>query len=557
MSADLRTELNDCDNATGFVGDGATPAANVLTGQRYEGSASIDTQHSNADEQLHTTQLSGGGGTFSRDLSDSTCYLMVKDNLVDTLANGGVQFVIGDGTDLVGYDVGGNDAVGLPLSPFYNCYKLDVSERVTTPGAFNAYTGSEASLAQTTITQMGYGSLHLAKAQGNVANVFLDRMTHIANGSSALRINGGTSVTPETMLDVQGDDVTNGWGMVNQASTGLFGFFAPTVWGDPAATADSYFTAADEVWIWDGTDIGAGNFDFLLEGNATDTQSWVLARVAIVNLGARANLDLSDVDYDFVQMDGVTFGQLGAITMPTTDVDKFCNNSIFNNCAQVDPSTLDMDSCILNGSNNADGGLRWDEATGGPALQDNMRFNSDGTGNAIEVNPTGAGPFVYSVDGYTFDGYASQAGTDTDRVFFINPVTLSADITINLTNSQALNPIGGGTDFFSHRDVGSYTGTLIIQATVTLTVTVTNSAGNALEGISVRIENNPAETLITDGTTNSSGVFTDSFNFSSDTLVDVVVRKKGFKSQRITTTITSDGLDLPVVLVSDPSVNLP
>ena len=242
MSVDNRTELNDCDNVTGFVGDGASPALNTLTGQRYEGTASIDTQHTNADEQMHTTQTSGGGGTFNLDLSDSTLYLMVKDSLVDTFANGGVQFVIGDGTDLIGYDVGGNDAVGLPLEPFYNAYKLDVSVQVASPGANNAYTGTEAALAQTAITQMGYGSLHLAKAQGNVPNVFLDRMTYIANGSYALTINGGTAITPETMADVQGDDVTNGWGMVNNPLGLQYGFFAPTEWGD-ATTLSSYFEA--------------------------------------------------------------------------------------------------------------------------------------------------------------------------------------------------------------------------------------------------------------------------------------------------------------------------
>lgn len=565
MSSDLRTELNDCDNATGFVGDGATPAANTLTGQRYEGSASIDTQHSNADEQMHTTQLSGGGGTFSLDLSDSTCYLMVKDNLVDTAANGGVQFVIGDGTDLIGYDVGGNDKVGLSLAPFYNAYKLDVSERVTTPGANNAYTGSEASLDQTVITQMGYGSLHLAKAQGNVANVFLDRMTHITNGSPALRINGGTSGTPEEMSDVQGDDVTNGWGFINNPIGSQYTFFAPTQWGEPSANADHYFTATDEQWTLDGTDIGVGNFPFEVVSNATDTGSFVITRISITNVGARATFDLSDADLDFMQIGACTLTDLGAITMPTQVAnDKFCDNSLFINCDQMDLQSLDMDGNTWIGSNNADGAIIWDENTSDVANQDDSTFQRSGTHNAIEIAPTGAGPFTYNIGGPTFDGFASQDDGDAveaEKVFFINPSTLSADININITDGTAINIGGGadtGVDGFSFREVGSYTGTVTIQQTVTLTVTVLDSGGNAVEGARVRIENASTGALIADGETNASGVFTDAtFNYTGDLAVTTKVRLKGFKNFRTAGTIVSTGLSVGVTLATDNIVDLP
>jgi hypothetical protein len=220
---------------------------------------------------------------------------------------------------------------------------------------------------------------------------------------------------------------------------------------------------------------------------------------------------------------------------------------------------MDIDDCTFNGTTDADGAVRWDEDDdpAGPTDQTNLIFASDGTGNAIEVNPTGAGPFTYSIDGYTFDGYATQAGTDTDRVFFINPSTLDADITINLTNSQAINTVGGGSDVFSHRDVGSYTGTLIIQQVVAVTVQVDDSAGDPVEGARVRVEEDPAGTLIVEGETNASGTFTDTTAHSTPQDVTTKVRLKGFKNFRTGGTLTSTGLTVGVTFQTDNIVDLP
>jgi len=563
MSVDLRTEVNDADNATGWAGDGAAPATTTLTGYFYEGTAAITTQHSNTDEHVWTTQTSGGGGTFSYNLSDATVYMLVKDNLVDTYANGGVQITLGDGTNDIGYDVAGNDAVGLPLTPFYNAFKLDVSEVVATPGSFNAYAGSEASLAQTAITRIGYGSLHLAKAQGNVANVLVDRISYIANGTAALRINGGTSGTPETMADVQGDDETNGWGMVNNPLGAQYGFFAPTEWGNPTATADAYFEATNEQWYWIGDNgggraIGAGNFPFRLVGNATDLISFKLTNVTIVNTGVRATFDLSDTNVDVVELTNVTFGGLAAITFPTVDASKFGASLTFNDCDQVDLQSFTLDGATFNGTTDANGAIIWDENTTDVQNQDNLRFNSDGTGHAIEIAPTGAGPFTYNIDGYVFDGYATQTGTAGNRIFYINPATTSANITINLTNSAAQNPADGGTQALSYETVGGYTGTVTINNTVTLTVTVEDSAGNPIEGARVRIEAASDGSLITQGTTNASGVYSDAtYNYSSDVAVTTKVRLKGWRFFRTGGTITQNGISVGVTLSPNTIVDLP
>ena len=449
--------------------------------------------------------------------------------------------------------------------------KIDVSEIVASPGTENVdyfiYIGTtESSLDHTAILQIGYGSFNVEKAISTGKNAWIDGIYYIANTVSAttgfaVSIEGGTVGTPETMVDVFGDDVAVGMGLFNNPKGSEFGFFGPTEWGD--AAADTYFTSEDQQWYFIGDNqggafIGAGHFPFRLIGDSASTNSFVIQRITIVATGTRASFDLSNADMDFVQLTSVAFIGLGPLTFPTQDVDKFCNSGTFSDCDQMDLQSLDMDGCTWNGSTDANGFFIWDENDTDPANQDNSTLVSDGTGNAIEVAPTGTGPFTYNVEGLTVDGFATQAGTDTDRVFFINPADLNADITINLTNAQALNDVGGGSEVFSHRDVGSYVGTLTINTTVTITVQVDDSAGDPVSNARVRVERVSDGSLVVEGSTDSTGEFTDSsFNFSSDLDVLTKVRLKGFKPFRTGGTIVSTGLTVGVTFQTDSIVDLP
>ena len=532
MSLDNRTELNDCDTITGWTGQGKE-AVNTDAGQRYEGTGSIEDQRSNSDEETFTTSI---GGT--RDLSDATVYIMAKDNLAESFANGGIQIVLTDGTDRIGYDVGGNDAVGLPLSPFFNAFKLDVSVIVTTPGNFAVYAGSEANLAQTSITGVGIGTLHLAKAVGSIPNCWIDRMTFINNGSYALTINGGTAVTAETMTDVVGDDIANGWGMVSNPVGSQFQFFAPTEWGESAANADAYFEASNEQWFWIGDNagghaVGATHFPFRVVGNATDTISFILNNVVIVNSGTRAQFDMSSVDVDNLELTSVTFTDLGTITFQNQAIGtKFVESCIFNNCDKVIISNLDIDNTTFNGSNDADGAILLDEdsdkTVGTAGTQSNLVFNSDGTGHAVHVAPTGSGPFEFDFDNWKFNDYADDLGTSTDRAVYINPATSTADITINILN-------GGDTP--SIREAAGYTGTVTINNSVTVSVSGVTQ-GTALKVIANETVGDftVGDTILED-LADVNGQASTSVNYTADVDVIVRARNQGFPNAAI----ASDG----------------
>jgi len=488
MSVDLRTELNDCDDATGFTDSNKAPGLNATVGQRYEGSGAIETQHTNSNNELDTTQTSGGGGTFSLNLSDSTCYLLLKDNLVSSAANGGVQFVLGDGTDKIGFDIAGNDAPGMDIPPYYRAFKLDVSNLPS--GSNVTYTGIEANLTLTAITAMGVGTLHLAKAVGNVANIFCDAISYIANDSYALRINGGTVGTPETMADVQSDDASGLFtgiafgGLVANPLGKQYVFFGPTEWGEPSATADHHFSANGEQWFWMGDNagghsVGATHFPFRVIGNSTDTASWKISNTSIVNTGTRAQFDMSSTNVETLEVDACSFTGLDTISAPLVGgTSRFCTNTIFSDCGAVTHNGANMSgsSVLLSNVATDDGALFYDQTTDPDGVMDNMKFSKGA--NAHHAIRFGTSvPAELTLRGCTFTGFGSTDDAN-DSVFRFDDI--GGSITLNLVDCT--------TDgAFSVDDAAGVTVTVVIDPVTTL-VNVKDNKGNNLINARVLVE---------------------------------------------------------------------
>lgn len=528
---DNRTQLQDCEAAADVSGDttAAPTSTSSVTGTVIQGTNSIGFQMDDAQEVVLFDQDSASA-TFNVDMSDMTVYAVIKYNLGELFANVGGLIAFGDGADgaggdIVGYACTGADVAGFPYELRFGVMKLDVSVVVASPGTAGTdhyvYAGTEAGLNHAAVLQVGYGSFGLVKAVSTAVNAWFDGFYYIANDSYALTIQGGTSGTPETMVDVAADDVTSGLAMINNPKGSEYGFFAPTEWGTPSGTADSYFTATDNQWFWIGDNQGghavaATHFPFRFIGNSTGTNSVVLTRVVIVCTSTRAEFDVSNADMDFVQFDSCTLVDLGAITCAAAnDVDKFFLDTIFSNCAQVDPGATNFDDCTFNGTTDATGALLMDETHHNQQYLTGMTFNSDGTGHGIQLAPTGAGPFTFNFDNFQNSGYGAD---DTANAFVdINPATSTANITINLLN-------GAGT---ITTDETGYTGTLTIIDAKTVEVT------GLTEGAAAKVIANETVGTLTVGDVimevlaNASGVASIAdFNYEAafGAGVDVIVR---------------------------------
>jgi len=556
MSVDNRTQLNDCEDDTQtFATTGAQLNTNsTLAGNIYEGAASIQVQHSNVYDDTYTSGDSAGA-TFNIDLSDSTVWIVIKDNGLDVAANAGAEIVLGDGTDRIGYTAGGSDAVGIPLAEQFLGFKIDVSQALAAPGTadvdHHVFAGSEANLDQTQVTIVGYGGIHNAKAQGNVPNVYFDGIYYLSNASYALTVNGGTSGTPETMADVAGDDITNGWGIVSNPIANAYYIFANTEFGDDTAATDSYFEATDEQWFLlgdngGGRPIGAGNHFYKTFGG-TGTNSFVLTRVILTSTGEPATWDFSDTTVETMELNACVFNECGEITMPVTGgTSRLADDCIFNNCGQVYLSTLLCDGLTFNGTTDALGAVLWD-ANSNEENQDNLTFNSDGTGHAIEISLNTASLTTFNIDGYAVSGYEAASLGSTGNTVFLVDNALDGDVTINVTN-------GVGT--FSYERAAGYTGTVTIVQSVTVTITVVDGAGDPIQGAKVFLEEDPGGTdVISYDITDVNGEVTTSYTGTTPQAVTGFVRKGTvspvYKAVPINDTIGASGLNATITMVLD------
>lgn len=202
--------------------------------------------------------------------------------------------------------------------------------------------------------------------------------------------------------------------------------------------------------------------------------------------------------------------------------------------------------------------------TGHPFVDGDPVYYSDEGGTVITGLTDQALYYVNSIDANTISLHVSREGaeTDTNRV---NMTAGSTDATHKLysANAAIYNSTGGvvsinvsGGDTPSIRNSAGSTTTVL--NTVTLTVQVDDSDGNAVSGARVRIENASTGAQISQGSTNASGTYTDAtYNYTGDLAVTTKVRLKGFKNFRTGGTILNTGLSVGVTFQTDNIVDLP
>lgn len=492
MTTDNRTTLNACDANTNWTGDDGTPTSVTATGLTYENNNSLSFQHTNAPE--HTYYTDGTGW----DLSDSSVWLIVKVNQQDTQANGGMQYVLGDGTDRLGVEIGGSDNTGVSLRDLFYGLMVDVTNRSSF--TLQSYAGVNANLTTTAITQVGYGSNHLAKAQGAVDNVYLDRLSYIANDSAALTINGGTVGTPEQWTDVQGDDSTNGWGVCGNPKASQFEINCSFEMGD-AGTGNSYFTMIGVQLYLLGQGYGATHAFWSLISNSTGTNSLVIDGSQIISIagttGTPYDLSWNSANFNIINVDGSLFVDCGTITLPANSATRWIRTTTIENPTQVIPNTMEISDTVLNaGTNtNADGMMLLDTA-GDSDNCANLTFNDDGAGHAILITATGS----YDFDNFTFS--AGFTGTGTNAAVYNNS---GGAVTINVQNGGDTPSVRNGAG-----------------ASTTVNNAVTVRVDGVAEGTAIRVIANETVGTITAGDTilqglaNSAGVLEDTgFNYES------------------------------------------
>lgn len=414
------------------------------------------------------------------DLSDVLIYVWVLPNgTMDTLANGGIAMILRDATpDEIGYHLAGSDIAAFRHSDGpvgWQCLLLDTAIKIVTPGSFTNLAGLEANLDFNNINGIGAMYKTLSKALGGASNCFTDTIRY---GNNGLIIGGGTTGARGTFAEIAADDrsETNAkaWGICRELGAGVFGLQGPLTFGHATTVAAHWFQDTNVVIAFEDRNIGTARYFFNIAANATDVGHFQLGLISgsdggsdgctlLVPAGIGGSMDMADPDMDFVGLYASIFNGFDGGVLFSEDATRGITHDVFACsfilCGTINPGRVDMRNCSVINSAAASAMLLEDSLN---TLMAGINFQSDGTGHAIELTHTGAGPHAITFKGHTYTGYAAVDGSTGNEVVLYNPGTTSADITITITDDGETPTI---------MKAGGVTGTVTIVNNVSLTLT--------------------------------------------------------------------------------------
>lgn len=368
-----------------------------------------------------------------------------------------------------------------------------------------------------------------------------------------LKLTGGDGADPDGDFDdfITTDEGTSGnrWGYVTTRS-GIMYVVGELAIGEntsETAVATVFQDTTGQVLVWENGYVESGFHRFR------------------VNLGsATTDVDITGATFDSVGKDnndadrGYTTTEDSRLDVTVTGTSGDCKfiQCTFKNLGSMDltsATTLDtcdaqMEDMTMSGAEIFDSVIRTTSAANVATLTDptfgtstdlrDTEFIQEGSGHAIELDTAG----TYDFPNLTWTGYG--ADTSSSAAVFISATT--GAVTINYT--------GGNTPTYRRPTGPAPT----IQTSVTVTVNVKDADGNAIQSAAVRVQTDPGGTLISQGNTNASGVYSFTYTSTIPQNVLIKVRLKGWEPATTTGTIAASvGLTSNFTLNPDVVVNLP
>lgn len=441
------------------------------------------------------------------------------------------------------YDVGGSDNYGFFFQG-WSCWRLNTAGL---PTGFRQVDGTlEPDL--TNLTDIGMGGYFPSKAVGNAPNCGIDIMRYVANANPALLIEGGTTGDRGTFQEIADADAatTAAYGVCRGLITGANAFEIQFGIHMGSLDATAYFDDSDfQVFlngeVAQGGTIAAGSMDFDFVGWASGTNVINFENFLFQGVGAVSNWDMSDTNIDELIWTGGQFVDMGTFLFQAQDAgSKTLTNLTFTNCGQVTFVGIDADNITFNGTTDALGAVFWD-ASSVEENQDNLTFVSDGTGHAIEISLNTASLTTYNIDGYSVSGYEAADDTGTGNTVFLVDNALDGDVTINVSN---------GTGTFSYERAAGYTGTVTVDAAVTVTLT------GLVNDTEVTVYDSGTGALIDE----VEDVIGNEFAFSdaASNVVDIFIHKEDYyRADILGFTIPGTNTSIPVSQLFDPNYQNP
>jgi hypothetical protein len=421
MAVTITRDLTDLWNSevdTGWTGLETT----LYAGWQREGSNCEGIAVSN-------TTVTGYRTFSSFDMSDKAVYIwMYCAGNMDTIANGGLGIVLGDGTNRRAYYVGGSDYLSFQVG-IWSCFMVDATNP---PTGYNQELGSAAPNFAA-ITQVGVHCKTLSKALGGADNFFID----MARYGYGITIGGGGVATEGTFAEAAADDESTAsgkaYGIIRTMATGVYGVQGRIQIGN-SGTSSSYFDDEDSVVVFENNGAGSSLYSLGVVANSTGTNSIVMGNkvgsgdtaigangVTIMSAGPNTSVDLDDTNADTVNIYGSKFFKIaGGLTLSTDTAHEFIGNTI-DQTGIVTANQCIIRGCTFSGTTDAssDGSsLLWNSTIN--IKNSSFNSNTDATNDPHGIKHTATGTFTY--DGLTFSGNDYDIDNNSGDAITINAV---------------------------------------------------------------------------------------------------------------------------------------
>lgn len=377
-------------------------------------------------------------------------------NLMDTVANGGTQFLIGSGT--AAYDqfyVDGNDSEGSALAG-WRTYAVDPT---ATP---SATTGSPSGTSYFGAQWAILGSGSLKGAPNGIDVIRHGRELQCTDGDLA---NGYATFDGAAVFD---SATTRAWGLLTPIAGGyqFHGCFAMGT----ASTAVDFRDENRSIVILDDEFVPSGFNEFEIR-NASSNVEWTNISITALGTVSRGILTLdvgtfSGNNCQFTDIDTTIFASTGS-----------CLNATWRRCNAVTAAGADLSgSSIVDSTVAANtSSLIWNVNQDPDGELDNMSFDDTNSTNAIHAIEFGTNvPSTMTLRGCDFTGF-NAANNQNDSTFHFKDT--AGTITLNLV---------GCSGNFGYRTDGATIN--IVQDPVTTTVRAVDVDGDAVQGCRVFLE---------------------------------------------------------------------
>ena len=452
-------------------------------------------------------------------------------NLMDTVANGGTQVLIGSGTNAFDqFYVDGNNSEGSALAGWKN-YAVDPT---ATP---SATTGNPTDTSWFGVQWAILGSGSLKGAPNGIDVIRHGRELRVTDGDVT---NGYATFEGAASFDA---DTTRAWGLLTPIQGGyLFhGHFVMGQSGTPVDFRDSNrsIIVLDDAFV-------ASTFNEMSIVDASSNVEWNNIQISHLGTTSPTTLNLNAGTFSGV---GCRFAGCGVTTFNST---ASCLNSSWENSNQIIHNGATLNGSDVSGYTGTanTSALVYDVAADPDGEMNNMSFTMGATAtHAIEFGTNS--PTNITLRGIDFVGYNASNNVN-DSVFHIKRT--SGTVTINL--------VGCSTDSaFSYRTDGA-TVNIVIDP-VTVTVKVINAVTKAnLQNARVLLLADAGGALaegtqIISGLTDVNGEISDSRTYASNQPVTGRARLSTtpgnlFKTGDIVGTVSStSGLTVTVQMIPD------